>query len=345
MDEFFQRLREIQKRERSLSGLSSVEDDFYGEVSSYFNRLMKKIDTNPFSFESYLLRDAQRITEEICERREHKIASTAVMNVQRVHQLFKEANGKKTVKKGESITVPINSTPEEEKLYLELVDSLVKYRKNITAPLKSYTRKNPENLIEAQKEPLKTVNGSDVERISSIENAPSNERHSNRGTSSVESSPLDEGKKGNGKVRVESGFDDFSGLGDQIYEIYGSEPSKENSDALEAHKNSKGENSVSTVEDAVSAGSDSSVSLDIQSSNVQDEQKEKYSSTSGVNRLKTGFNGKIETLMIFDELPPIVCVDENVYGPVIPQDIVTMPEPNARILIKNSKCRSIQTYK
>lgn len=345
MDEFFQRLREIQKRERSLSGLSSVEDDFYGEVSSYFNRLMKKIDTNPFSFESYLLRDAQRITEEICERREHKIASTAVMNVQRVHQLFKEANGKKTVKNGESITVPLNSTPEEEKLYLELVDSLVKYRKNITAPLKSYTRKNPENLIEARKEPLETVNGHDVERISSSENAHSKERHLNGGMSSVEAPPLDEGKKGTGKVRVESGFEDFSGLGDQIYEIYGSEPSKGNSDALEAHKSSKGESSVSTVEDAVSAVSDSSEPLNIQSSNVLDEQAEKYSSTPGAKGLKTGFNGKTETLMIFDELPPIVCVDENVYGPVIPQDIVTIPEPNARILIKNSKCRSIQTYK
>lgn len=344
MDEFFQRLREIQKRERSLSGLSSVEDDFYGEVSSYFNRLMKKIDTNPFSFESYLLRDAQRITEEICERREHKIASTAVMNVQRVHQLFKEANGKKTVKKGESITVPLNSTPEEEKLYLELVDSLVKYRKNITAPLKSYTRKNPENLIEAQKEPLETVDVPDLEGMSSSGKAPSNERHLKGGNSSVEALPLDEGNRVSGKVRVESGFEDFSGLGDQIYEIYGSEPSKGNSDASEAHKSSKSENSASAAQDAVPAVSDSS-ELNIQSSNVQDEQTEKYSSTSGVKGSKTGSGGKTETLMIFYKLPPIVCVDENVYGPVSPQDIVTIPEPNARILIKNSKCRSIQTYK
>ena len=53
----------------------------------------------------------------------------------------------------------------------------------------------------------------------------------------------------------------------------------------------------------------------------------------------------IETLMMLDELPSIVGIDKNVYGPVSPQDVITIPEPNARILIKNKKGRSIQTYK
>ncbi|HNS26340.1 MAG TPA: hypothetical protein PKK85_09760, partial [Methanobacteriaceae archaeon] len=75
MDEFFQKLREIQKKERNLSGLAPVGENFYQNISNYFNVLMKKIDDNPFSFESYLLRDAQRITAEICERREHKISN------------------------------------------------------------------------------------------------------------------------------------------------------------------------------------------------------------------------------------------------------------------------------
>ena len=113
MDEFFQKLREIQKKERSISGLSRVGDNFYTEVSNYLNRLMRKIDDNPFSFESYLLRDAQRIVAEICERREHKIANSAVMNVQRAYQLFKESKSKDS-KDDNQITVPINSTPEEE---------------------------------------------------------------------------------------------------------------------------------------------------------------------------------------------------------------------------------------
>jgi DNA replication factor GINS len=111
LDEFFQKLREIQKKERSISGLSRVGDNFYTEVSNYLNRLMRKIDDNPFSFESYLLRDAQRIVAEICERREHKIANSAVMNVQRAYQLFKESKSKDS-KADNQITVPINSTTD-----------------------------------------------------------------------------------------------------------------------------------------------------------------------------------------------------------------------------------------
>ena len=91
MDEFFQRLREIQKKERSLSGLSPVGDDFYHKVFRYLDSLMEKIGNNQLSLDSYLLlRDAQRIVAEICERREHKITNSAVMNVQRSYQLFVE---------------------------------------------------------------------------------------------------------------------------------------------------------------------------------------------------------------------------------------------------------------
>ena len=49
--------------------------------------------------------------------------------------------------------------------------------------------------------------------------------------------------------------------------------------------------------------------------------------------------------MILDELPSIVGVDKNVYGPVSPQDLITIPEPNAKILVKNKKGIFIQTYK
>ena len=56
-------------------------------------------------------------------------------------------------------------------------------------------------------------------------------------------------------------------------------------------------------------------------------------------------NNEMKTLMILDEFPSIVGVDKNVYGPVSPQDLITIPEPNARILVKNKKGILIQTYK
>jgi len=63
------------------------------------------------------------------------------------------------------------------------------------------------------------------------------------------------------------------------------------------------------------------------------------SNDSGVKKTLT------EVLMILDDLPPIMGIDHNVYGPFSPGDIITMPVPNARILIKNHKGKSIQRYK
>ena len=48
MDEFFQRLREIQKKERSTSGLADVGDNFYKDVHNYLDKLIMKIGNNPF---------------------------------------------------------------------------------------------------------------------------------------------------------------------------------------------------------------------------------------------------------------------------------------------------------
>ena len=73
MDTFFQTLRDIQKKERATGTLSEVDEGFYGDASKYLQDLLKIVNDNPLSLEAYQLRDAQRITSEICERREVKI--------------------------------------------------------------------------------------------------------------------------------------------------------------------------------------------------------------------------------------------------------------------------------
>ncbi|KAF5086541.1 DNA replication complex GINS family protein [Methanobacterium aggregans] len=348
MDEFFQRLREIQKKERSVSGLSSVGDSFYTDVSNYLNALMRKIDDNPFSFESYLLRDAQRIVEEICERREHKIANSAVMNVQRAHQLFKESKGKKSrIKKENPITVPVNSTPEEENLYFEIVDSLVKYRARMTEPLRSYLHKNQEKSFGGQGEDhgessqdLGSAGAGGLEKIGELDTALP-EDSVNEGLAS------ESGSRRKSKKSVK-GFGDeaASGFEDQIYEIYGSEPSKQasgNNDLKGAdlggskQRTSETRDALNSDEGAVgsSAVSDHGNSITV----GMNEPSDKLKSDNSVE------NGPIKTLLILDELPSILGVDKNVYGPVIPQDIVTLPEANAKILIKNRKGMAIQRYK
>ncbi|MFY9638329.1 MAG: hypothetical protein WAK14_05970 [Methanobacterium sp.] len=316
MDEFFQKLREIQKKERSISGLSRVGDNFYTEVSNYLNMLMRKIDNNPFSFESYLLRDAQRIVAEICERREHKISNSAVMNVQRAYQLFKESKSKDSMDDNQ-ITVPINSTPEEEGLYLELVESFIKYRGKLTAPLMSYIQKNqgnhskiPVNRTFNRDKSLKSIN---IDELLS---------------DAQKESPI---KTDND---IEINKDDHDDL---IVERYGSEPSRKG----------KNKNNSNKQEDkAVSLNSN--LGEDEGNTEISSESSEKFLVADESKDFDTGKNtdkNNTKTLMILDELPSIIGVDKNVYGPASPQDLITIPEPNAKILVKNNKGIIIQTYK
>lgn len=318
MDEFFQKLREIQKKERSISGLSRVGDNFYTEVSNYLNRLMRKIDDNPFSFESYLLRDAQRIVAEICERREHKIANSAVMNVQRAYQLFKESKSKDS-RDDHQISVPINSTPEEEGLYLELVDSFIKYRGKLTAPLMSYIQKNQGN--HTKNSVNRTVKGE-----KSLKSLNIDELLSDAQAESLVKEDKD----------IKSDKDDFE---DQIFERFGSEPSRRGK-----AKNSS-DKSDDKVDELSKSNPDKNTPNNEISTQISNESKVDVLSKDPIILGKKSEKSPTKTLMILDELPSIVGVDKNVYGPVSPQDLITIPEPNAKILVKNKKGIFIQTYK
>lgn len=262
MDEFFQKLREIQKKERNISGLARVGDNFYKDVNEYLNRLMKRIDNNPFSFDSYLLRDAQRIAMEICERREHKITNSAVMYVQRSYQLFAEKN-----KFDLPSTVPSNSTPEEEKLFIALVDSLTKYREEmITSFWVLINKRNEvESKVESKRKPSKD--------------------------SEIENRIFESG------FRSENVLEDYKTYEQIEYDI----PKK-------------------------SIGKSKSVTQ----------------TTMQTDKNKKGF---VRTLMVLEELPSIVGVDKKIYGPFYPQDVITIPEPNAKILIKRNKGRFVGKYR
>lgn len=138
MDEFFQKLRRIQKKERTESGLARVGDDFYERVHSYLEDLLEAVGNDPFAKEHYLIRDTQRIATEICERREHKITDSAVMNVQRSYHLF---NGKPQFDLQD--TTPLNMTPEEEELYFSLIETLREFREKIIPSIELDKEKEP----------------------------------------------------------------------------------------------------------------------------------------------------------------------------------------------------------
>lgn len=321
MDEFFQKLREIQKKERNLSGLAPVGEDFYQNISRYFNILMKKIDDNPFSFESYLLRDAQRITAEICERREHKISNSAVISVQRSHQLFKELE----LETPNIPKIPRNSTPEEEKLFNTLVDSLVTYRDKMSGPLKfqnSQAKHRANGLIKEDTYHAKNK-------------AEQPEPSGDEDQKNVESPPDSEGFSAEEEAAIE----------DDIYKQFGKEPFPDNNKNEQSKSADKNSN-----EDKKSERLSPEKSEPIKSSKSKLDSLE----TSPENAKKPGndFSKQAETstiqtdmLMVLEEIPPIMGIDKKVYGPLSPQDIVTIPEQTARILVKNQKGKFIQKYK
>lgn len=304
MDEFFQKLREIQKKERNLSGLAPVGENFYNDISRYFNGLMRKIDNNPFSFESYLLRDAQRITAEICERREHKISGTALMNVQRSYQLFKESKSNSPDK---VMKVPRNSTPEEELLYHALVTSLVEYREKMRGPLRFFTSQNQSS-----------------EKSNSEESSVNIESRRND-LSNLKGSITEFEDEKDQRKEIENVLAEDVSMEKEIYKKFGQEPSSDNI----------------TSQEAIIKNSHKDIEINKNTNALKDNQKLKDSD----NKIDTFQKFPTEVLMVLDELPSIMGVDKNVYGPFSPQDVITIPQPNARILIKNQKGRSIQRYK
>ena len=127
MDQFYQELRKIQKKERNNATLARVEDDFYTRIHVYLDELRQEAIRDPFSNVHGMLKEAQIIATEICERREHKITDAAVVNIHRSYHLF---TGKPQFDLVD--TTPLNLTPEEEKFYFSLIDNLKNHRHNIS---------------------------------------------------------------------------------------------------------------------------------------------------------------------------------------------------------------------
>ena len=57
---------------------------------------------------------------------------------------------------------------------------------------------------------------------------------------------------------------------------------------------------------------------------------------------KVARDTELVTMLVFDDVDAIVGVDEKVYGPFRPQDIVTLPLINAKIFFKNRKGRQVK---
>lgn len=286
MDQFYQELRKIQKKERNNASLARVEEDFYTRIHEYMDELRIQAIRDPFSNVHGLLKEAQIIATEICERREHKITAAAVLNIHRSYHLF---TGKPQFDLID--TTPLNLTPEEEKFYFSLIDTLKNHRGNIS--LEKLSDDEEDNKSVKPKETQKTT------LISKPAEDKQDDEVLNRLDEISKAEPIEEEPR--------------EPIEKQILK------SKIKQEPQPVKKVTKAE----SIEDNPNA-------LDAQDEFFDFESK------------KVAKDTELVTMLVFDEIGPIVGVDEKVYGPFRPQDLVTLPLINAKVFFKNRKGRQVK---
>ena len=284
MDQFYQVLRKIQKKERNNGTLARVEETFYNDIHEYLDDLRRQAIEDPFSNVHGILKEAQIIATEICERREHKITDAAVVNIHRSYHLF---TGKPQFDLVD--TTPLNLTPEEEKFYYSLIDTLKNHRSAISleklseedddsSPVKSKETQTT-TLVPPKNDPALDR----LEEISKAEPIVNEKSQPKKDVITSQSEPVKPKVEEKPKVTApKANIEDNPNAIDEVDEFYD----------LESQKIAK--------------------------------------------------DTELVTMLVFDDVGPIVGVDEKVYGPFRSQDLVTLPMINAKIFFKNRKGRQVK---
>ena len=295
MDQFYKTLRDVQKKERNNGTLSRVDETFYNDIHEYMDVLKQEAINDPFSKAPAMLKEAQIIATDICQRRETKITNSAVLNIHRSYHLF---TGKPQFDLVD--TTPLNLTPEEEKFYFSLIDTLRNHRHNISL------EKLSEDESQIDKKIIKPK-----------------ETQSNTLTSPE-------------PVKKQKNDDEVL---DRLDKISKAKPIiREKRQPIE--KQIANSQVMASKKEAVPKAPVSKPKVDNieENPNAFDENEEFYDLESK----KIARDTELVTMLVFDEIGAIVGVDERVYGPFRPQDLVTLPLINAKIFFKNHKGRQVK---
>lgn len=284
MDQFYQNLRKIQKKERNNGTLARVDETFYNDIHEYLDDLRRQAIEDPFSNAHGILKEAQIIATEICERREHKITDAAVVNIHRSYHLF---TGKPQFDLVD--TTPLNLTPEEESFYYSLIETLKNHRGNIS--LEKLSDKDNKPKAEIKTKPIQTTT------LVPPSETPKPEETSDSADEVSQAKPV---------ISEEP-----------VKREIPKPPQKQPPKAPEVKKQPV------SIED---------------NPNAVEEVEEFYDLESQ----KIAKDTELVTMLVFDNVDSIVGVDEKVYGPFRPQDLVTLPMVNAKIFFKNRKGRQVK---
>lgn len=315
--DLYQTLRKIQKKERDNGTLAHVEETFYEDIHNYINELKQSAIDDPFSDVYNTLNEARRIATEICERREHKITNAAVLNMNRSYHLF---SGKQEFDLVDSM--PLNLTPEEETFYFSIIETLKNHRINLSGqevpkPNKVIEDDVSDVVEETLKEDVIESHNSlsDIADIA-IENSPETEIPKEH----LESKPMVEDSSKNN--------DDVLDRIDQI-----SKAKVITDEVREPIEKQIAKSKTSDVKKETSKKQDSFDDIEILDNDDQ------FIDFDVPKRVR---ESEIVTILVLDDIGSIMGIDEKVYGPFRPQDIVTIPKINANIFVKNRKARFVK---
>lgn len=310
--DLFQHLRKIQKKERDNGTLAQVDENFYSQIHEYLNELKQSAIDNPFSDVYNTLNEARRIATEICERREHKITSAAVLNMNRSYQLFA---GKQEFDLIDSM--PLNLTPEEETFYFSLIETLKTHRLNLSG---QEIPKNVPDVIDDDGE----------------EEAPETEETTSSSLADIADAAIEKASES-------------EEISDPVSDIESDSETKEEDDSTdevldridEVSKARVIENEVrEPIEKQISKPQKPKIKVPEEFGDIEIlDSDDQFIDLDAVKRTR---ESEITTILVLDEIGSIVGVDEKVYGPFRSQDIVTLPKINANIFVKNRKARFVK---
>ena len=310
--DLFQHLRKIQKKERDNGTLAQVDENFYSQIHEYLNELKQSAIDNPFSDVYNTLNEARRIATEICERREHKITSAAVLNMNRSYQLFA---GKQEFDLIDSM--PLNLTPEEETFYFSLIETLKTHRLNLSG--QEIPEETPDVIDDDGEEEAPETQETAANSLADIADAAiekaSGTEESSDSVSDIES---------DSETKEEDDFPDE--VLDRIDEV---------------SKARVIENEVrEPIEKQISKPQKPKIKVPEEFGDIEIlDSDDQFIDLDAVKRTR---ESEITTILVLDEIGSIVGVDEKVYGPFRSQDIVTLPKINANIFVKNRKARFVK---
>lgn len=330
MDEFFKTLRDIQKKERNNVALSRVGTDFYQRIHVYLDELRTSVNKDPFSKHYQLLVDSQRIATEICERREHKITNSALLNIQRSYHLFKGSP-----KFDLQDTTPLNLTTEEEKLYFKVIDMLKEHRIGLGPSLTFEKDPNDSKTsFENDSNLSKTSNDVKLNKDLEINNDISNEKPKTE--SKVVYKPEFPSKTSKEDSEIKKEFSLIKETLSKAKIIENEKYEDINKQILKSRQLAEENLSIDDLEnnnqflDQIPTKDDTKLNKPIQNQKKESDLTEK--------KAKLNYN----IFLFFKEVPEIVGMDEKAYGPFSPQDVASLPESNTDLLIKNKKGRLIK---